>query len=236
MTGVGYIVSAFLYLLLAHLVADFILQPYQLVKLKTRPIGLGIHAGIHSVLTVLLVAPFMPRWVIIVPALGVVHYFVDQAKVAAGVDDGPASFAVFLADQVVHVGALAAAVLAAGLSFTEEVVLGTPGLTAALYYAIPYVGATFAGAIVVFQVAVAYRTRGHPGDLLKPALRLAGYVERGAVLTGILFFGPASWWLAALWYGGRVALGRGRAGLWLETGAGAALTVALGFLFRQGGA
>ena len=42
--------SPWLYLVLAHVVADFVLQPYELVKLKQRPIGLWIHSAIHGLL------------------------------------------------------------------------------------------------------------------------------------------------------------------------------------------
>jgi len=41
----GIDLSAWLYLVLAHLVADFLLQPYELVKLKNRPLGLTIHGS-----------------------------------------------------------------------------------------------------------------------------------------------------------------------------------------------
>jgi hypothetical protein len=144
------------------------------------------------------------------------------------------SFAVFALDQAVHLGALIVAVWLAGLPLRGDVSFGPPGLTAILYYAIPYVGATFAGAILLYQVAVAFKTRARPEDLLKTRLRVAGYAERGLVLTGVLFLAPALWWLGVVWYGLRLGFERKRAGLWLETGASFLLTVGLGLLFRQG--
>jgi hypothetical protein len=216
------------------LVADFVLQPYELVKLKSRPIGLAIHAGIHSLLTALVVAPFMPGWPLIVPVLGAAHYAIDYVKVSTRMDDGPVSFAVFALDQAVHLGALVVAVRLAGLSLRGDVSFGPPGLTAILYYAIPYVAATFAGAILLYQLAVAFKTRVRPEDLLRPPLRVAGYAERGLVLTGVLFLAPALWWLGVVWYGLRLGFERKRAGVWLETGASFLLTVSLGLLFRQG--
>ncbi len=223
-----------MYLLLAHLVADFVLQPYELVKLKQRPIGLGIHAGIHTLLTAVVAAPFLPRWWIIVPVLGVIHYLIDEVKVKIGHNDGPVSFAVFLADQAVHLGVLAVAVVVAGLPLDADVSFGPPGLTAVLYYAVPYVTVTFAGAIILYQLAVAYRTRPSPGDLLGPSLRVAGYAERGLTLTAILFLEPAFWGIAAAWYGGRLIANRQSLARWLEIGGSLVITIVLGFLFRQG--
>jgi hypothetical protein len=221
---------------LAHLVADFVLQPYELVKLKERPIGLGIHSGIHTLLMAMIAAPFLPRWWIIVPLIGVIHYLIDEVKVKLGYHDGPVSFIVFLADQAVHFGVLAVAVALSGLAFGADIAFGPPGLTAILYYAVPYVTVTFAGAIMLFQLAVAYHTRSNPGDLLAPGLRVAGYAERGLTLTAVLFLGPVFWWIAALWFGGRLVANRHRLGRWGEIAGGLALTLALGFLFRQGSA
>lgn len=54
--------SPWLCLLLAHLVADFVLQPHELVKLKQQPVGLVVDAGIHTALAGTLAALFLPRW------------------------------------------------------------------------------------------------------------------------------------------------------------------------------
>ncbi|MDR7420308.1 MAG: DUF3307 domain-containing protein [Armatimonadota bacterium] len=225
--------SVFLYLLLAHLVADFVLQPYELVRLKTRPIGLLIHVAIHSVLTAVLVAPFMPGWPWIVPMLGAVHYVIDYAKVSSRATDGPASFVVFVADQLAHLAVLAVIAALAGIPLRTTVSLGPPALSAALYYAVPYVSVTFAGAVVLYQLAHAYRTRPAPEELLMPGPRVAGYVERGLLLTGFLFLTPVFWWIGAVWYALRFGLSRGK-GRWVETAASLLLTAGLALLFRLG--
>ncbi|MDR7520150.1 MAG: DUF3307 domain-containing protein [Armatimonadota bacterium] len=226
--------SPWLYLVLAHLVADFIFQPYELVRLKRRPIGLAIHAGIHGVFTALVAAPIFPRWWLIVPILGVTHYLVDHMKVTAGKHDGPASVVLFLGDQAIHLAVLAAAVRVAGLPLGGEIPIGSPALTAVLYYAIPYVAVTFAGAILLYQVALAYRTRSSPEEFLTPRLRVAGYAERGLLLTVVLFLAPAFWVLGAAWYLLRFGLDRHRPGARVEVGTSLALTLVLGLLFRQG--
>lgn len=225
---------AFLYLLLAHLVADFVLQPYELVKLKARPVGLAIHAGIYGALTALVAAPLFPRWPVVVLALTAAHYLVDRVKVRSHLIHGPASFVVFLADQAAHLIALAAVAGLAGLPRDASLTLGTPAVTGVLYYAVPYVTATFAGAILLYQLALAYRTRRRPEDLLSPGPRVAGYAERGLILTGVLFLAPAFWAVVAAWYAVRLMAGRHQPGRWIEVAASGLVTLPLGVLFRLG--
>ncbi|HYM91098.1 MAG TPA: DUF3307 domain-containing protein [bacterium] len=226
--------SPWLYLLLAHLLADFVFQPYELVRLKERPIGLGIHAAIYGFLTAIIAVPLFPRWWIVVPVLAAVHYGIDAVKGKVGHADGPASFVVFLGDQAAHLGALAAGVALAGVPVGAEISFGPPAVTAALYYAVPYIATTFAGAIVVYQLALAYHTRSSPGDLLSLRLRAAGYAERGLALTAVLFLAPMFWSIAALWYGVRLIASHHRPGRWVEIGGSLAMVLVLGWFFRQG--
>ena len=218
--------------MLAHLVADFLLQPYELVRLKARPVGLAIHAIVHGVITGILVAPVLPRWWLIVPVLVVVHYLLDWLKVARGPTVGPVSLAVFLADQAAHLSVLAIAVMVAGVPFDAEIVYASPAATAVLYYAIPYLAVTIAGAILIYQVALAFRTRPDPGHTLVWRERLAGMIERGLAVTVVLFLPPRLWPLVVLpalilmWPARRV---RGR---WVEAAWSVGLAVVLGVLFR----
>jgi hypothetical protein len=225
-------VSPWLCLVLAHLIADFILQPYELVRLKTRAVGLLIHAGIHAGVTAALVVPLSPRGWPIAGLVGVIHYVIDYGKVRAGFATGPASLAAFVFDQLAHLAALAVVLVVAGVSWRAEWAFTSPQLTAAMFYGIPYVAVTFAGAIALYQFALAYGTRSRPEELLAPLPRLAGYVERGAVLTALLFAGAAGWWLVAAWYAARVALARARRGNLVEIAGGLVMTLALGILFR----
>ncbi len=233
-------VSPWLYLLLAHLVADFILQPYVLVRLKRQPVGLAIHSGVHAMITAVLVAPFLPRWWLIIPLMTVAHYFIDGMKMESGYSRGPVSLLVFLVDQAVHLVVLVLVVFLAGLRLDTTISYGPRGLTPILYYAVPYVAATFAGAILLYQLAVAYETRSNPEELLAPRLRVAGIVERALALTVVLFLTPALWWFGAVPYAVRLWTGRehqrpGRQrGRWVEAAGSLAFVVVLGLLFRQG--
>ncbi|MBI3997475.1 MAG: DUF3307 domain-containing protein [Armatimonadetes bacterium] len=218
--------------MLAHLVADFMLQPYELVELKRRPIGLAIHAGIHAAAMAVLVAGFLSRWWVVVPLVGMVHYFIDRWKVGTGVTQGPMALWLFLLDQAFHLGVLATAVWLAGLPPGREIITGSPRLTGGLFFAVPYVAVTFAGAILQYQVAAAFATRAHPTDLLLWRLRTEGIIMRGVALTIVLFLTPGLWWLGALPFAARlVADGRAR-GPWVEATTGYGFTMVLGLLFR----
>lgn len=218
--------------MLAHLIADFILQPYALVVLKRRPVGLAIHSGIHVLVTAAIAAPFLPRWWIVLPLSAVVHYAIDRWKVSSRQTTGLASLALFLLDQVLHLGALALVVLIAGLPLGRQVNYGSDGLVSAMYYAVPYVAATFAGAILIYQIAVALGTRPDPDELLSPGLRTAGLARRALAISLVLFAAPMWWLVGAIpfvvpW--ARAGRGRGRL---LEEASGFGFAMALGLLFR----
>jgi hypothetical protein len=223
--------TAWLYLVLAHLIADFILQPYKLVQLKRGPVGLTIHSGVHVLVTAVIVAPFLPRWWIVVPLSAIVHYVIDRWKVTTGPTDGPVSLAMFLLDQALHLGALALVVLAAGLPLDGQVGYGSERLVTAMYYAVPYVAATFAGAILVYQIAVAFHTRPDPGALLSLGPRAAGLATRALALSLVLFAAPAWWWVGVVPFAVTWVRQRG-AGPLVEAVSGLGFTLAVGLLFR----
>jgi hypothetical protein len=87
-------------LLLAHLIADFPLQTNSIFKMKvagTR--GLTIHVAIHVLTTALLIHHPWQYWPILL-LLGVIHYFIDWAKLRlSGERKAPG----FVIDQIVHV-------------------------------------------------------------------------------------------------------------------------------------
>lgn len=227
--------TPWLYLVLAHLIADFILQPYALVVLKRRPVGLAIHSFVHALVTAVIAAPFLPRWWIVLPASAVVHYLIDRWKVSSRQTTGLPSLGLFLADQALHLAALAVVVLIAGLPLGDRVAYGSDGLITVMYFAVPYVAATFAGAILIYQIAVALRTRQHPEELLAPGPRATGLVARALALSLVLFAAPLWWWIGAVPFAAAwLRAGRG-GGRLLEEAAGFGVAVALGWVFRGGG-
>jgi len=202
------------------------------VRLKRRPVGLAVHTLIHAVVTALVVAPILPRWWVIIPGLSVVHYVVDGLKVRHGPARGPASLAAFFLDQLVHLNILAAAVLLAGLPLDVPVASGPPALVAMLYYAVPYVTVTFAGAIIVYQVALALETRADPTELLQPLPRVLGMFERLVTLTIVLFLPALWWWVGAVAAVVQAGTNHRQPRRWIEPATGLLLALGLGLLFR----
>ena len=218
--------------MLAHLIADFILQPYELVQLKRRRVGLAIHAGIHALVTAVLAAAILPRWWMIIPVVTVVHYWVDAMKVGHGPERGPWSLVAFLFDQAVHMAILAGAVLLSGLRLDGEVFYRSVTLTAVLHYAVPYITVAFAGAILLYQIALAFETRLNPAELLLPRLRVAGMAERMLTLTVVLFAVPWWWWLGAVSSVVQLGVNHRQPRRWVETVSGLTFSAVLGLLFR----
>jgi hypothetical protein len=97
--------------LLAHLVADFVLQPYWMVLRKRRWDGLLIHGGV--VLACMLALPLLDRAALALwPAmLGItaVHIAADWWKVRYGDRIPGPPIVAFLLDQVIHIAALMSA-------------------------------------------------------------------------------------------------------------------------------
>ncbi len=96
--------------LLAHLVADFALQPLWLVRRKRRWDGLLLHVGIvlACMLALSLVEPAAaPLWPAML-AIGAVHLAADRWKVRYADALLRPPCVPFLLDQAIHVGTLAA--------------------------------------------------------------------------------------------------------------------------------
>ncbi len=219
-------------MLLAHLVADFILQPGWLVRYKRLSAGRALHAAIHGLVMLVLAAPVLPRWWLAIPLVTVLHFSVDGVKAGWAPERGPISLIAFLFDQAVHMGILPLGVLAAGLPLNRDVTYASPAVTAAMYYAIPYVAAAFGGAILVYQVAAAFKTRPNPLAVLSPPLRVMGIAERALTVTVVLFLAPVWWWLGGLTTVLQVGANAGHRGRWLESVSGLIVALACGLAFR----
>lgn len=94
----------FLTLLLAHLIADFILQPDWLIAWKMKSWkGVLVHAGIHGFLYLVFLAAFGQEWGIlaILVAIAVLHFCMDVIKIQTEKEEGQI-VKFFLMDQEVH--------------------------------------------------------------------------------------------------------------------------------------
>jgi hypothetical protein len=130
--------------LLAHLIADFLLQPLWLVRRKRRWEGLFIHVGIVTLcmLPIPLLVPMSP---VIWPAIALIsaiHLAADRWKVTIGDKLFHCPLVPFLLDQVIHIGTLALVLSAclpaetvwslAAVPFTREALMGAIYLVAAV--------------------------------------------------------------------------------------------------------
>lgn len=100
-------------LFLAHLVADFLLQPNWLVRWKEKnPFGVIVHAAIHALTMTVFLLPFRPEVFVTIVVIALLHGGIDQVKIIA-TKKKHISFEKALAfDQLAHLLVLIAAVIA----------------------------------------------------------------------------------------------------------------------------
>ncbi|MCC7197767.1 DUF3307 domain-containing protein [Candidatus Peregrinibacteria bacterium] len=104
----------FLNLLLAHLLADFVLQPHKLVAWKFKSWkGTAAHASVHFAANLLVFLPFLNDirvWLVFV-AVSATHFAIDSIKIEKE-KHGRHFLAYFCADQMAHLAVIS---LVAGL-------------------------------------------------------------------------------------------------------------------------
>ncbi len=93
-----------LYLILTHFIADFVLQPDRIVKMKHESWkGTLIHTVIHGLSGLVIMAPFLPSPAVFMAILIVTvsHFFIDSAKIQ--IEKSANRFVkTFLLDQSAH--------------------------------------------------------------------------------------------------------------------------------------
>ena len=106
----------FLYLLLAHFLADFVLQPEKLVRWKQRQwSGIAVHGLVHLGISFVLLAVYLPNMGVLAAILLVAaaHFLIDWLKILY--ERGAKKFiGPFLADQAAHIAVLALSAYALG--------------------------------------------------------------------------------------------------------------------------
>lgn len=92
------------YLIIAHLLADFVFQPKKLIEWKTKSdLGVLVHVLIFVLLAFVILFPFLGNiyvWGAIL-LIGVIHFFTDKAKVNIELTYDTYSLP-FVADQAIH--------------------------------------------------------------------------------------------------------------------------------------
>ena len=193
-------------LLLAHVIADFPLQTTELVRWKQHsPYGVVVHCLIVAVTSSLLLLPDMNRFWPGVLALTLVHVLTDQGKIALA-RRRPHSDNVFsfLADQLVHIVALAVV----SLAYHEHEPTAFGGDLALLreyghLFDVPHIvfltcviASAFGGTYLVLFLARTYSPEGNDSRV-SYAQELLGVVERGGVTALVAVGTPAAWVAAA---------------------------------------
>lgn len=175
--------------LLAHLVADFALQPLWLVRRKRRWDGLLLHVAI--VLGAMLALPLIePAAAALWPAMlaiAGVHLAADRWKVRYADALFRPPFVPFLLDQAIHVGTLA---LALSLALPPAQVWGLDAAPAALpaLYLSGYIVAALAAPIaLIVLLDPAFAHAAHAARA-----RVRSLVAAVAVLTLVLVAGPVA--------------------------------------------
>lgn len=95
----------FLKLVLAHMIADFILQFEELYQLKLKSwLGHLAHAFFHGLVSFILLAPYLsdPIIVVFIIAVTAIHYFQDQIKYSIQAKHPKQIFWCFTLDQIGH--------------------------------------------------------------------------------------------------------------------------------------
>lgn len=179
----------FLKLVLAHMVADFILQFEELYQLKLRSwLGHFFHALIHGIVSLLLLLPYLssPRVWIFVAAITVIHYLQDQIKYSLQAKDPKNTFWYFTIDQIVHVAFLATAFL---LPEAREAARST-GFKAfdGIYldqhltlFVILFIGVTFKAAYFLHSLRKTFVPRTRPDHFITSFEMSWGLIERSII-------------------------------------------------------
>jgi hypothetical protein len=188
----GAIIMFYIFLL-AHLVADFVLQPYWLVVRKQRWDGLLLHGAI--VLACMLLLPLAdPAALALWPAMLAItgaHIAADRWKVRSGNRIPGPPIVPFLLDQLIHVTTLCV-VLSLALPTEQIWTVGASPMAPLALYAAAYVVATCATPIgVMIWLDPAFTNVALAGKARLRSL-LAGAVVVSLALFGGLLALPAT--------------------------------------------
>lgn len=195
-------------LYLAHVLADYVLQPGWIVINKRRPIAMAIHITVVLITMVLTTFSFS-AWFI---ALAVAHLWIDIVKTYA-MREGLTAYTV---DQILHVGSVVGIALLAPDIWTASPLVDVPNLPVYYMMAGGALIAARGGQYAVEMLAARHGPPSTHGVLMGWAERVALCVVLiggwplwvGAILAGKAVFVAAT-------YQSRPADGRAR--LWLGT-------------------
>ncbi|MFA7254503.1 MAG: DUF3307 domain-containing protein [Candidatus Omnitrophota bacterium] len=195
----------FLKLILAHLIADFILQFEELYQLKVRSfLGQLFHVLTHGLISLILLYPYLnePQIWLFVTGLVLVHLAQDLIKYSATKKTPENTFAYFMTDQLCHVLVISAIFL---LPISREI-RGFPDspvldmiyqTNAWTLGAIFFITLTFAGSYILNAFAKSYLKERPPLYLISSPEVAHAILERSLV-AWILLANTSPWMLLLL--------------------------------------
>lgn len=164
-------------LLLAHMLADFVLQTDWMVANKTRAPAILAHGAVVLATTLACMGSLSPAlWF-----LALAHLGVDLIKTHSGRRGLPA----FIADQAAHLALIAAVAALSADLWSRGAWAGTPALPALMAVLAGAILATRAGGFAV-GLYMAPFAAALPSDGLPGAGRAIGILERGLIFAFIL--------------------------------------------------
>lgn len=168
--------ETFAALLLAHALADFVLQPAGMAAGKRRPLVLLSHGAVVLGTAIAATGSLHPALL----ALSALHMATDYAKARLG-----RGFSGFLADQAVHMATLLAIAATAPAVWSTGLWAGTAQMPALFALAAGAILAVRAGGFAIGQLmqpwAEAITLDGLPGGG-----RAIGHLERGLIFLMVL--------------------------------------------------
>ena len=186
-------------LILAHLIADFMLQFEELYQLKLKStLGHIVHACSHALVSLLLLWPYLTRpsvWFFIA-SVAIVHFFQDLWKYAR-MGHRHTFFLLFVLDQLVHLACLTPVLL---LPFSHEV-LGFPGAPrldllyrepALTSVGIAFITTTFVASYLLHAFRINFVPRSRPDHFITTCEMVHGFVER-LLIAGLFLFATSPW-------------------------------------------
>lgn len=144
------------YLILAHILGDFIFQPDMLVKWKAKNIvGIFLHVLIHFIVSSAILLPFILNgyswYLAVIFGICFIHFWIDFGKIKYEKKYSAGVFT-FIVDQILHVIVIYAAYL-----FMENIALTIPETKFYAFYKDPRIIFLFSLLILVYFVQEIYR-------------------------------------------------------------------------------
>lgn len=197
----------FLRLILAHLIADFLLQTDKVFKIKVRyKWGVLLHGSIVGVISIIFVLPYFsqPQITTYIILLYLIHIFQDKAKIIYNLQIERNNLWTFLLDQLLHIGVIVLISFSAShIFFTPNRYIG-PAILDNIYsddlimtFAIWFVVLTYGISVIQEYIKNLITKNNKEGITLpKLSLKYIEILERG--LIGIFIFIGGLWYIPAI--------------------------------------